>query len=53
MAVTFHDPLKTLKLKTLSSDCVTKKFVTTTAFLIYYVKLYMLRPLISAQILEN
>ena len=48
----FHDPLKTLKLKTLASDCVIKKDVTTMPLLIYYDKLYMLHPLISALILE-
>ena len=32
----FHDPLKTLKLKTLASDCVIKKGVTTMPLLIYY-----------------
>ena len=47
----FHDPLKTLKLKTLASDCVIKKDVTTMP--IYYDKLYMLHPLISALILET
>ena len=31
-----HDPLKTLKLKTLASDCVIKKDVTTMPLLIYY-----------------
>ena len=49
----FHDPLKTLKLKTLASDCVIKKDVTTMPFLIYYEELYMLHPLISALILET
>ena len=49
----FHDPLKTLKLKTLASDCVIKKDVTTMPLLIYYDKLYMLHPLISALILET
>ena len=39
----FHDPLKTLKLKTLASDCV----------IVYYDELYMLHPLISALILAN
>ena len=38
----FHDPLKTLKLKTLASDCVIKKDVTTIPSLIYYDELYML-----------
>ena len=33
----FHDPLKTLKLKTLASDCVIKKDVTTKPLLILYV----------------
>ena len=32
----FHDPLKTLKLKTLASDCVMKKDVTTMPLSIYY-----------------
>ena len=32
----FHDPLKTLKLKTLASDCVIKKDVTTKPLLICY-----------------
>ena len=49
----FHDLLKSLKLKTLVSDCVTKKDVTTMPLLIYYDKLYMLHPLISALILET
>ena len=49
----FHDPLKTLKLKTLASDCVIKKDVTTMSLLIYYVELYMLHPFISALILET
>ena len=49
----FHDPLKTLKLKTLASDYVIKKDVTTMPLLIYYVKLYMLHPLISAFIFET
>ena len=49
----FHDPLKTLKLKTLASDCVIKKDVTTMSLLIYYDELYMLHPLISALILET
>ena len=47
----FHDPLKTLKLKTLASGCVIKKDVTTMPLLIYYDELYMLHPLISALIL--
>ena len=38
----FHDPLKTLKLKTLASDCVIKKDVTTMPLLINYDELYML-----------
>ena len=37
----FHDPLKTLKSKTLASDCVIKKDVTTMPLLIYSDKLYM------------
>ena len=49
----FHDPLKTLKLKTLASDCVTEKDVTTMPLLIYYDELYTLYPLISALILET
>ena len=48
-----HDPLKTLKLKTLASDCVIKKDVTTMPLLIYYDELYMLHPLISTLILET
>ena len=38
----FHDPLKTLKVKTLASDSVIKKDVTTMPLLIYYGELYML-----------
>ena len=45
--------LKILKLKTLASDCVIKKDVTTMPLLIYYDELYMLHPLISALILET
>ena len=52
-AAPFHDPLKTLKLKTHASDCVIKKDVLTMPLLIYYDELYMLRPLISALILET
>ena len=52
MVAPFHDPLKTLKLKTLASDCVIKKDVTTMPLLIYY-ELYMLHPLISALISET
>ena len=48
----FHDPFKTLKLKTLASDCVIKKDVTTMPLLIYYDVLYMLHTLRSALILE-
>ena len=48
----FHDPLKTLKLKTLASDFVIKKDVTTMPLPICYDKLYMLHPLISALMLE-
>ena len=44
----FHDQLKTL-----ASDCVIKKDVTTMPLLIYYDELYMLHPLISAFILET
>ena len=49
----FHDPLKTLKLKKSASDCVIKKDVTTMPLLIYYDKLHMIHPLISALILET
>ena len=49
----FYDPLKTLKLKALASDCIIKKDVTTMPLLIYYDELYMLQPLISALILET
>ena len=49
----FHGPLKTLKLKTLASDCVIKKDVTTMSLFIYYDELYMSHPLISALILET
>ena len=49
----FHDSLKTLKLKAFASDCVIKKDVATMSLLIYYDKLYMLHPLISALILET
>ena len=49
----FHAPLKKLKLKTLASDCVIKKDVTTKPLLIYYDELYMLHPLISTLILET
>ena len=49
----FYDQLKTLKLKTLASDCVIKKDVTTMPMLIYYDELYMLHPLISALILKT
>ena len=49
----FHDPLKTLKLKTLAIDCVIKNYVTTMPLLIYYDELYMLHPIISALILET
>ena len=49
----FYDPLKTLKLKTLASDCVIKKYVTTMPLLIYCDELYMLHPLLSALILET
>ena len=51
--VPFHDPLKTLKLKTLAYDCVIKKDVTTMPLLIYYDELYMLHPVISALTLET
>ena len=49
----FHDPLKTLKLKTLASYCVIKKDVTTMPLLIYYDELCMLDSLVSALILET
>ena len=39
-AAPFHDPLKTLKFKTLAPDCLIKKYVKTIPLLIYYVKLY-------------
>ena len=42
-----------MKLKTLVSDSVIKKDVTTMSLLIYYDELYMLQPLISALILET
>ena len=51
--VPFHDPLKTLKMKILASDCVIKKGVTTMPLLIYYDELYMLHPIIRALILET
>ena len=47
------DPLKTLKLKILAYDRVSKKDVTTMPLLIYFDVLYMLHPLISALILET
>ena len=53
VAYSFHNPLKTLKLKTLASDCVIKRDVTTVPFLIYYDELYMLHPLKSTLILET
>ena len=49
----FHDPLKTLKLETLASDCVIKKDVTTMPLLILYDELHKLHPLINALILET
>ena len=52
-AAPFHDPSKTLKLKTLTSDCVITEDVTIIPLLIYYAKLYMLHPFISALILET
>ena len=52
-AAPFHNPLKTMKLKTLASDCVIKKDVTTMPLFICYDELYMLHPLISALILET
>ena len=58
-ALLFHDPLKRLKLKTFArdyviKDCVIKKDnVKIIPWLIYYVKLHMLHPLISALILET
>ena len=40
-----HDPLKTLKLKTLASDCVIKKDVTTFIMTSYiYVTSFNKRP---------
>ena len=52
-AAPFHDPLKTLKLKIPTSDCVIKKDVTTMPLLIFYDEFYMLHPLISALISET
>ena len=49
----FHNPLKTLKLKTIASDCVIKKDVTTMPLLVNYEELFMLYPLISTLILET
>ena len=49
----FHDPLRTLKLKTLASDSVIKMDVTTMPLLIYYDELYMLHSLTNALILET
>ena len=49
----FHDPLKTLKLKTYASDFVIKKDVKTMPMLIYHDELYMLHPLISFLIFET
>ena len=49
----YHDPLKTLKLKTLASDSVIEKDVTAMPLLIYYDELYMLHPLTNALILET
>ena len=44
---------KQLKSKTLASDYVVKKDVTTISLLLYYVKFYMLHPLINALISET
>ena len=49
----FHDSSQPRKLKTLVSDCVIKKDVTTMPLLIYYDELYLVHPLISALILET
>ena len=49
----FHDPLKTLKLKTLDSDCVIKRDVTTMPLLIYYDELYVLHHSISALLIDS
>ena len=49
----FHDPLKTLKLKTLDSDCVIKMDVATMPLLIYYDELYVLHPSISALLIDS
>ena len=49
----FHDLLKTLKLKTLASDCVIKKDVMIMPLLICNDELHMLHPLISPLILET
>ena len=51
--VPFHDPLKTLKLKTLASNCVIKKDVTTMPLLIYHDELYIIHPFISILISET
>ena len=48
----FLDPLKTLILKTLASDCVIKKDVKTMSLLIYSDEIYILHPLISTLTLE-
>ena len=53
-SVPFYDPLKMLKLKTLTFDGIIKKDnVNTIIMLVYNVKLYMLHSLISALILET
>ena len=49
----FHDPLKTLKVKTIAFDFVIKKDDTTMPLLIYYDELYMIHPLIIVLILET
>ena len=48
MVAPFYDLLKTL-----ASDCVIKKDVTTMHLLIYYDELYMLHPVKIAPILET
>ena len=49
----FHDPLKTLKLKTIAFDCVITKNGTPMPLLIYYDELYMLHHLLISPILET
>ena len=49
----FHDLLKTLKLKTLASDCVIKKDATTMPLFIYYDELYIFYILYKHSYLRN